>query len=159
MCFLILSQQPDGWSWLEAGSNSGKSVGRHIEPQCIHWPAWRRWWQSLCGLSFLRSMGCLLLQGWGTAMRYIESWRPVYIGGLCAIFFRECDWKTDMRIEGNCKYDEALPSATNTRKIIFRVQAPKRQEIFLSLFYIAGNCRRGTGRAARILYDACCVCR
>ena len=38
-----------------------------------------------------------------------------------------------MRIEGNCKYDEALPSATNTRKIIFRVQAPKRQEIFLSL--------------------------
>lgn len=67
--------------------------------------------------------------------------------------------KTDMRIEGNCKYDEALPSATNTRKIIFRVQAPKRQEIFLSLFYIAGNCRRGTGRAARILYDACCVCR
>ena len=34
-----------------------------------------------------------------------------------------------MRIEGNCKYDEALPSATNTRKIIFRVQAPKRQGI------------------------------
>ena len=57
-----------------------------------------------------------------------------------------------MRIEGNCKYGEALSSATNIRKIIFRLQTQKRQEIFLSLFFIAGKCRRGTGRAARILY-------
>ena len=39
-----------------------------------------------------------------------------------------------MRIEGNCKYGEALSSATNIRKIIFR---PKSGRKFSCRFFIS----------------------